>query len=401
MRAVIVGGGIAGPATALAFQRVGIEPVLVDANPPEPRVEGSWFMVAANGVAALDAIGALDDARRIGVPTDRNVMVSASNRVLGSIPLGQPGEDGLVALSFKRTALSTTLSELAERRGIELRYGTRATDAFTGPREAGVRLDSGDTISADLVIGADGIGSVVRSAISPDAPSRRYMGLTNFGGITRNTPLAATLDPGAWRLVFGRRAFFGAMPTPDGDVVWFVNVPRDPISPQERTTTSPEEWLRILADLAAADDSPFRELIATGRLELAADNTYDLPRVPTWHRGRLGLIGDAIHAPAPSSGQGASMALEDAVVLASCLHETQDPGRGFELFEQRRRDRVERIVAEGARASSTKTPGPVRRTIQSLILRAVFHHMATRGTQSWITDHRVALPSNASPDSES
>ncbi|MDL9944964.1 FAD-dependent monooxygenase [Gordonia sp. ABSL11-1] len=96
-------------------------------------------------------------------------------------------------------------------------------------------------------------------------------------------------------------------------------------------------------------------LIRDGELELAGDNTYDLPTVPIWHRGRIGLIGDAVHAPAPSSGQGASMALEDAVGMASSLAGA-DTQAGFRAFEQTRRQRVEKIVAMGARASSSKTP---------------------------------------------
>ena len=392
MRAVIVGGGIAGPATAMALQAVGIEPLLLDANPADRGEAGSWFTIAANGVAALDAIGALEQVRELGVPTDRNVMVSASGRSLGVIPLGTAREDGTVALSFKRTRLAAGLTDLARQRGIEVRSQSRVTGASTDASGARVTLESGETIAGDVVIGADGINSVVRSAIDPQAPTRRYMGLANFGGITENTALAARLEPGAWRLVFGRRAFFGALPTPTGDVVWFVNVPRQPVSRQERATTPPAVWQALLADLATADPGPFHDLITTGRLELAGDNTYDLPHVPTWHRGRLGLVGDAIHAPSPSSGQGASMALEDAVVLASCLYTETTPEGAFTIFEEQRRRRVERIVAEGARSSSSKTAGPMQRIVQDAILRMVFHRIATRGTQAWITDHHVTLP---------
>ncbi|NYI98329.1 2-polyprenyl-6-methoxyphenol hydroxylase-like FAD-dependent oxidoreductase [Streptomonospora nanhaiensis] len=392
MRAVIVGGGIAGPATAMALRAVGIDSLVVDANPADRGEVGSWFTVAANGVAALAAIDALEQVRGLGVPTDRNVMVSASGRTLGTVPLGSARPDGTVALSFHRTRLAAALTDLARRRGIEVRTGARVTGAATGDRGARVTLDSGEVIAGDLVIGADGINSVVRAAVDPRAPERRYTGLANFGGVTEHTPLAAALDPGAWRLVFGRRAFFGALPTPSGDVVWFANVPRPPVSRQERAGTPLEAWRRTLVDLAAADAGPFRDLIAAGRLDLAGDNTFDLPHVPVWHRGRLGLVGDAIHAPAPSSGQGASMALEDAVVLASCLHAAATPEAAFAAFEGRRRERVEGIVAEGARSSGFKTAGPVGRVIRDAVLRAVFHRIAARRTQAWITDHRVALP---------
>src|SRR5262249_60560417 len=74
-----------------------------------------------------------------------------------------------------------------------------------------------------------------------------------------------------------------------------------------------------LLGLFAADRGPATDLIAAGRLELAGDNTYDLPRVPAWHNDRMVIIGDAAHVPAPTSGQGASLAAEDAVMLAKCL----------------------------------------------------------------------------------
>src|SRR5690606_30315649 len=105
---------------------------------------------------------------------------------------------------FKRTRLASALTDLARQRGIEVRSQSRVTSASTDDRGASVTLESGETIAGDLVIGADGINSVVRSAIDPQAPTRRYMGLANFGGITESTALAASLEPGAWRLVFGR-----------------------------------------------------------------------------------------------------------------------------------------------------------------------------------------------------
>jgi 2-polyprenyl-6-methoxyphenol hydroxylase-like FAD-dependent oxidoreductase len=104
---------------------------------------------------------------------------------------------------------------------------------------------------------------------------------------------------------------------------------------------------------------PAAELITVGALELAADNTYDLPRVPAWRRGPMVVVGDAAHAPSPSSGQGASMSLEDAVVLAGSLRRAPSVAAGSATYEARRRTRVERIVRYGARSSSTKTSGPM------------------------------------------
>ena len=139
--------------------------------------------------------------------------------------------------------------------------------------------------------------------------------------------------------------------------------------------------------------APAAALISAGRLELAADNTYDLGHVPVWHRNRMIIIGDAAHAPAPSSGQGASMALEDAVLLARFLGESEPGSEGvdvaFASFEASRRERVERIVAQGARSSSSKTPGPVGGAIRDLVLPLVFRYVVTEKSLAWMYDYRV------------
>ena len=119
------------------------------------------------------------------------------------------------------------------------------------PTGVSATLEDGATVHGDVLVGADGVHSLVRRTIDPAAPAGRYVGLTNFGGITRATPVAGTLEPEAWHFVFGSRAFFGAHPTPAGDVVWFANVPRDEISREERQTTTDEQWQRWLLDLVA------------------------------------------------------------------------------------------------------------------------------------------------------
>ena len=120
----------------------------------------------------------------------------------------------------------------------------------------------------------------------------------------------------------------------------------------------------MLIELFAGDRGPVVNLIANGALQLTADDTHDLPSVPTWHKAPLAVIGDAAHAPSPSSGQGVSMALEDGVVLAQCLRDAPDIPRAFALFERMRRQRVERIVAQGARSSSSKAAGRVGRVVR-------------------------------------
>ncbi len=389
MRAVIVGGGVAGPAAGLALQRAGIDSVMLERRPDADPEEGSYLTVSPNGLAALETIGALHLAEEVGFRSRLNTMYGATGRLLGEIPLGKPLPDGTTGLTMKRSRLAVLLADEAERRGVDVRRGARVVAVRGGSGGVAAELEDGTTVEGDVLIGADGVHSLVRRTIDPGAPSGRYVGLTNFGGITRGTPIAGELAPESWHFVFGSRAFFGAHPTPDGDVVWFVNVPEPEISRERRQRTSDAQWQRSLLDLVADDAGPAAALVSAGTLELAGDNTYDLPTVPTWSRDGLVVIGDAAHAPSPSSGQGASMALEDAIVLAKALRDSPDVATALGSYEQVRRPRVEKIVAAGARSSSSKIPGPVGRRVQEMVMKVVFRHLVTEKSTAWMSGHRI------------
>ena len=385
--ALVVGGGIGGPATALALQRVGIEPVVFEAYPPPAGDVGSYFTVTPNGLDVLRTLGLLEATRAEGIPTQQNVLWNERGQRLAAIPLGQPRADGTVAQTLKRARLGRLLREEAQRRGIPVEFGKRIVDAIQADGRVTARFEDGSTATGDLLVGADGVRSRTRHLIDPTAPAARYVGLVNFGGYTPDARLDAA--PAAWHMVFGRRAFFGYLADPNGGAVWFANVPGPEISPAARAATSAEEWRRRLLDLFAGDAGPAVDLIERGELQLAGDNTYDLPHVPRWHAGRMVLVGDAAHAPSPSSGQGASMALEDAVVLARCLRQEASVPEAFAAFEHARRERVERIVAQGARSSSSKVPGPLGRMARDLFLRIVMPFVVTERSLAWMYDYRA------------
>ncbi len=390
MRALVVGAGLAGPVTAMALQKAGIDVAVVEAHPAGHGDVGSYFTISPNGLDALAAIDGLGIATAVGFPTRRNVMRNSSGSVLGDLPLGSPLGDGTPALTMKRSRLAVALIDEAVRRGIRIDHERRLVGAERNGGGVVATFADGSTDRADLLIGADGVHSVVRRLIDPAAPVGRYVGLTNFGGITpADRVTGPALEPATWQFTFGRRAFFGAHRTPTDDVVWFVNAPRDEIGRSERAATSDEAWQTWLAGLFVEDADPAATLIRAGRLELAGDNTYDLGHVPTWHRDRMIVIGDAAHAPAPSSGQGASMALEDGVLLALSLRDATSIEAGFAAFEAARRERVEKIVAYGARSSSSKTPGRLGAVVRDSFMRVAFRYLITERSLAWMYDHRI------------
>jgi FAD-dependent urate hydroxylase len=396
-RTLVIGGGVAGPVTAMALQLAGFEPVVYEAHTLGEDA-GSYLTVATNGIDALRAVGADGPVLAAGFPTPVNVLLSTTGRELGRVSNGGTLADGTTSHTIRRPDLHAALRDEAARRGVGFEYGKRLVGAEAGGPGVVASFADGSTASGALLVGADGIHSPTRRLIDQAAPSPRYVGLVNFGGYT---PGMAPDEPGAWRMIFGKRAFFGSVSDPHGGTIWFANVPRQATTPAERETTSEADWLAQLAELFAADRGPAADLIAAGGLQLAGDNTHDLPRVPRWSNGPMVLVGDAAHAPSPTSGQGASLAAEDAVVLARCLRDLPDVPSALAAYEAARRRRVERIVAQAARTGSAKTPGPAGRALRDLLLPLVFRFLVTERSMAWVYDHHLDWEAKATTGARS
>jgi 2-polyprenyl-6-methoxyphenol hydroxylase-like FAD-dependent oxidoreductase len=152
------------------------------------------------------------------------------------------------------------------------------------------------------------------------------------------------------------------------------------------------------------DDTPGADIIRATPRMLTPWPTHDFPSIPRWHRGRMVIIGDAAHAVSPSSGQGASMAIEDAVELARCLRDAPDVAEALTAYERLRRPRVEAVVKEGRRTSQTKAPNLVGRVMRDLMMRVLVSRVARGDPPSrWMWDHHIdwdvpALPSAGQRD---
>lgn len=376
-RALIIGGGIAGPVTAMALRRAGLDPVVYEAYGRGSDGVGAFLTLAENGLAALKVLDL--DLAGLGMDTPAMVLVSRG-RELATAPMR--------ARTVARTDLYAALRDEAVRRGIPVEYGKRLVDARVTADGVLAQFADGTTAAGDLLVGADGLRSRTRTLIDPKAPKARHIGLLNTGGYARGLRLPGS--PGVAHFVFGRRCFFGYLIHPDGDVWWFANPPakREPTR-EELAAITPRQWRARVVDLFADDPGPMLDIIAATEDIFPAWNTYDFPRVPTWHNDRMVLVGDAVHATSPSSGQGASMAIEDAVVLGRCLRDADEPRAAFAAFRAARRERVERVVAHGRRNGSGKMQGPVGAAIRDLILPLVMRQLAAKDSLRWLYDYRV------------
>ncbi|MBU2662004.1 FAD-dependent monooxygenase [Actinoplanes bogorensis] len=381
--ALIAGGGIAGTVAALALDRAGWAPQVFEARAHDADERGAFLTVAVNGVSALRALG-LDPAVVLaaGFPTPSLTMTNGAGRDLGVLSLGGP-----MTTTIRRVGLYSALRSAVVARGIPISYGKGLRDFTEEPGGVSVRFADGSGADGELLVGADGIRSRTRSVLDPTGPAPTYLGLLNAGGFT-DRPVGST-EPGMVHMAFGRKAFFGWTSAPDGTVWWFANPPRkEPVRPGDFT---PSSWRAHLIELFADDAFPAAGIIRATPEVLGPWNTDDLRRVPVWRSRRVVLIGDAAHAVAPSSGQGASMAFEDGATLGLCLPAGSDVAAGLSDYEQRRRSRVEKVVAVGRRNGSGKTAGPVGAAIRDAMFPLVMKMLYRKGDpQAWIYDHRVA-----------
>ena len=162
---------------------------------------------------------------------------------------------------------------------------------------------------------------------------------------------------------FGQRAYYLYWTMPDGRVTWGANLPsKQYLSLTEARAIPAEQWLRTLRETYAGDVPG--ELLAEphhrGERWTSPGAIHIMPPVPHWYRGRMVLVGDAVHAPSNSTGQGASLAIESAIQLARCLRDLPDAPSAFAAYERLRRERVEKITKRGARTTTPRRPDPSR-----------------------------------------
>lgn len=384
MKALIIGGGMAGPVTAMALKQAGIDATVYEAYDRSADGVGAFLTLAVNGMAALRELGLGDLVRGKGFDTPAMV-AEMDGRRLVEFSFGAPLPDGTHNQTITRADLYGVLRDEAVRRGVPIEYGKRLTGAESTRDGLVATFADGTTARGDLLIGADGLRSVTRTVIDPHAPAPRYVPLLNAGGYARGVELAG--EPGVMHMFFGRRCFFSYVKRGDGEVWWFANPPQpEELPASELAAITPAQWRAKLRELFADDDFPALDVIDATEQIFSGWNTYDFPTVPVWHRERMVIIGDAAHATSPASGQGASMALEDAVTLAKCLRDLPDVPAAFAAYEDLRRARVERVVAQGKRNGDGKAVGRIGR----LLLPVIFKFVAKAANkQGWLYDHRI------------
>lgn len=388
-KALIIGCGVAGPVVALYLQRAGIEAEIYEARAESTDYGGSFLNMACNGLGVLKMLGLDERVASQGSPIPRMVIWSGKGKRLGEVRNGARAEVGAPSINILRSRLHQVLRDGAERQGIKMAFGKKLTSLSTGEQGVIATFEDGTSAEGDFLIGCDGVYSRTRQLVNPGAPTPQYTGLISTGGFASHSSFPAT--PDTMHFVFGKLAFFGYHISSCGEMYWFVNFPQKEAPARgDLEMIVSDEWQERMLDLFRGDLPLISEMIRATESAIISYPIYDIATQPIWHRGAVALIGDAVHAVSPNSGQGASLAVEDAIVLAKCLRDISDLDQAFATYEHLRRTRVERVVKYGRSTGQAKVmTNPVQVGFRDMLAPLFLKFFANPAALDWVYSYKV------------
>jgi len=333
-KALIIGAGIGGLSAGIALRSKGYDVEMIEKD-PSWTVYGVGIIQQNNVIRAMHELGVIDDYIGAGYGFDHVKIFAPNGMEVAKVPL-PPLVDGYPAnAGIARPALQKVLAESAKKAGAAIRLGLTATTISDTGDWVDVRFSDGSEGRYDLVIGADGIYSKTRGDIFPEAPKPEFTGQSvwryNFDRPAETEGLH----------VYNGQIGVGLVPMSEQKIYMYVTTP-EPGNPHfERSTLAEEMKARVKMACPTLhhfiDDITENEGVVYRPLEW-------LMLEGDWHKGRIGLLGDAVHSTTPHLGQGAGLAIEDALVLADELSKASSPTEAFKRYRDRRFERCNYIV---------------------------------------------------------
>lgn len=357
-RILLAGGGLCG-LTAAIFLRMANLPFRIFESSDSPTNIGGTVTIFANGMKILRDCGVKDAVVSRGASTRRAVIQDHFGKQFSTLTMGAVELYSEPTITIRRALLHKILIEKAASLGVVVEYGKRLVNVSQDQDR--VRVEFGDKTRADgaILIGADGVHSIVRNYVVLANAGPAYSGLVFFAGFVDDQKLISRtdLDRNAQYVTVGPIGFFGYShvdpPTETSpSVLWNCYLRQDDRIPSANLKAMPDQAIRRrVIDAHQGWHWPIPDLIenSTG---LCKTSVFEVIGLDRWSRGRVVLIGDAAHAMNPVAGQGANMALEDAQLLAELLEHPGLPVEPlFKQFEDVRKPRVTKAARRAHRSS--------------------------------------------------
>jgi 2-polyprenyl-6-methoxyphenol hydroxylase-like FAD-dependent oxidoreductase len=322
---VIIGGGIAGLTAAVALSRMGLAAEVYEQAPALVEV-GAGVWLWPNAMAALEPIGLSGMVAQLAAPVSRQGLMRPDGTWLLCIPgdlMARRWGSGFAAVH--RAELQQLLA--AELDPAVIHLGARCTGFDDVGQTVIARFADGREVRADVLVAADGVHSAVRARLLGPAPLR-YRGYTAVRSLT--PPRSVPLPRDSWE-IWGRGARFGLGPTSGNRIIWWAawNAPAGGKDDGDTAALLRKHFGTWRDPIPAIID-------ATPEAALVRNDIHDRRPARTWGRGRVVLVGDAIHPMTPDLAQGACQAIVDATTLATCLAASRNPSVALQAYQRRR-----------------------------------------------------------------
>jgi len=342
LKTLIVGGGFSGMAAAIEMRKHGVDVELVEKD-PDWRSYGAGISLGSATLRAFRQLGVLDAFLRDGHAADGVKLFLGNGQPIGELPTPRlAGPDVPGSGAIMRPVLARILADATRASGTRVRLGVGFQGLEQDADGVTVHFSDGSAGRYDLVVGADGLYSRVRERVFPEASQPRYTGQAVWRAV-----LQRPVEVGCTMMWMGPQTKPGVNPVSSTEMYMFITEHRP-----DNAHVDPKDFPRLMRGLLEDFSAPLlatlREQI-TDKAQIVFRPLEAMLMPQPWHKGRVVLIGDAVHATTPHLASGACIGIEDGLVLAECLGSAQSMPAALQAFQDRRWERCRMVVENSLR----------------------------------------------------